>query len=247
MTYRRQLQRQRSAPCLPPAPNLDRLPPAHWRDSRGPAYHCSSHAKEVRRNNVVTTLNGLLDGEAARCRPVTGSTYCIMRYRRFGYPGWLFSIDHGATCIWKRWDGWTPEHGFHDPGMNFFAHYSFGAVDGWMAENLGGIRAIDPVTAGSRSSPCSIPPSTIAACRTTASADQSGRSGITTAAHVTCRSQTRRTHGRSSGFVEWILVPCVSVAKNLSTPAWKRSAYLPLTPPQVFPQQRHGSPRVTAG
>lgn len=52
----------------------------------------------------------------------------------------MFSINQGATSIWERWDGWTPERGFQDVGMNSFAHYSFGAVYGWMAENLGGIR-----------------------------------------------------------------------------------------------------------
>lgn len=60
------------------------------------------------------------------------------------YPGWLFSISHGATSIWERWDGWTPEAGFQDPGMNSFAHYSFGAVYGWMVQNLGGIRSTKP-------------------------------------------------------------------------------------------------------
>jgi alpha-L-rhamnosidase len=60
------------------------------------------------------------------------------------YPGWLFSISQGATSIWERWDGWTPDRGFQDPGMNSFAHYSFGAVYGWMVENLGGIRSTEP-------------------------------------------------------------------------------------------------------
>ncbi len=50
------------------------------------------------------------------------------------------SIKHGATSIWERWNGWTPETGFGDPGMNSFAHYSFGAVYQWMVENIGGIR-----------------------------------------------------------------------------------------------------------
>ena len=58
------------------------------------------------------------------------------------FPSWGFSIQHGATSIWERWDGWTPEKGFQDPGMNSFAHYSFGAVYQWMAENIGGIHAI---------------------------------------------------------------------------------------------------------
>ena len=60
------------------------------------------------------------------------------------FPSWGFSIRHGATSIWERWDGWTPEKGFQDPGMNSFAHYSFGAVYQWMVENIGGIRAAAP-------------------------------------------------------------------------------------------------------
>ncbi|MCX6923627.1 MAG: glycoside hydrolase family 78 protein [Verrucomicrobia bacterium] len=60
------------------------------------------------------------------------------------FPSWGFSIKHGATSIWERWDGWTPEKGFQDPGMNSFAHYSFGAVYQWMVENIGGIRSTAP-------------------------------------------------------------------------------------------------------
>jgi alpha-L-rhamnosidase len=55
------------------------------------------------------------------------------------FPSWGFSIKQGATSIWERWDGWTPEKGFQDPGMNSFAHYSFGAVYGWMARTIGGM------------------------------------------------------------------------------------------------------------
>ena len=57
------------------------------------------------------------------------------------FPSWGFSIKQGATSIWERWDGWTPEKGFQTPGMNSFAHYSFGAVYQWMVENIGGIRS----------------------------------------------------------------------------------------------------------
>jgi alpha-L-rhamnosidase len=68
-------------------------------------------------------------------------------YRLFGndtFPSWGFSIKHGATSIWERWDGWTPDKGFQDPGMNSFAHYSFGAVGQWMFENIGGINSDAP-------------------------------------------------------------------------------------------------------
>lgn len=57
------------------------------------------------------------------------------------YPSWGFEIRNGATSIWERWDGWTPEKGFQTPTMNSFSHYSFGAVYQWMAESIGGIHA----------------------------------------------------------------------------------------------------------
>lgn len=60
------------------------------------------------------------------------------------YPSWGFAIQHGATSIWERWDGWTPDRGFQDPGMNSFSHYSFGAVYRWMVETIGGIRLTEP-------------------------------------------------------------------------------------------------------
>jgi alpha-L-rhamnosidase len=60
------------------------------------------------------------------------------------FPSWGFSIRQGATTTWERWDGWTPEKGFQDAGMNSFAHYSFGAVYQWMVENIGGIESDGP-------------------------------------------------------------------------------------------------------
>jgi alpha-L-rhamnosidase len=60
------------------------------------------------------------------------------------FPSWGFSIKHGATSIWERWDGWTPEKGFQDPGMNSFAHYSFGAVARWMFQTVAGIDMANP-------------------------------------------------------------------------------------------------------
>lgn len=61
------------------------------------------------------------------------------------FPSWLFSVKHGATTIWERWDGWTPEHGFQDPGMNSFNHYSLGSCGEWMYDSLAGI-ALDPAS-----------------------------------------------------------------------------------------------------
>lgn len=55
------------------------------------------------------------------------------------YPSWLFPVKSGATTIWERWDGWTPEGGFQDPGMNSFNHYAYGAVGAWMMRRVAGI------------------------------------------------------------------------------------------------------------
>jgi alpha-L-rhamnosidase len=60
------------------------------------------------------------------------------------FPGWGFSVKHGATTIWERWNGWTPDGGPHPDRMNSYSHYSFGAVYQWMVENIGGLRAIEP-------------------------------------------------------------------------------------------------------
>ncbi len=60
------------------------------------------------------------------------------------FPSWLFSVKHGATTIWERWDGWTPEKGFQDPGMNSFNHYSLGSCGEYLFGGIGGIRPASP-------------------------------------------------------------------------------------------------------
>lgn len=60
------------------------------------------------------------------------------------FPSWGFTIKNGATSIWERWNGWTPEAGFADPAMNSFAHYAFGAVIQWVYEHVGGIQVGSP-------------------------------------------------------------------------------------------------------
>jgi alpha-L-rhamnosidase len=55
------------------------------------------------------------------------------------YPSWLFPVKNGATTIWERWDGWTPEKGFQDKGMNSFNHYAYGAVGDWMISTVAGL------------------------------------------------------------------------------------------------------------
>ena len=63
------------------------------------------------------------------------------------FPSWLYSIRQGATTIWERWDGWTKEKGFQDPGMNSFNHYSLGSVGEWLYDTVAGI-GLDPQQPG---------------------------------------------------------------------------------------------------
>ena len=61
------------------------------------------------------------------------------------FPSWIYSIRHGATTIWERWDGWTEDKGFQDPRMNSFNHYSLGSVGEWLYRYVAGIdTAIGP-------------------------------------------------------------------------------------------------------
>ena len=55
------------------------------------------------------------------------------------WPSWLYAVTQGATTIWERWDGWTHDKGFQDPGMNSFNHYAYGAIGDWLYRVVAGI------------------------------------------------------------------------------------------------------------
>lgn len=55
------------------------------------------------------------------------------------YPSWLQQVLWGSTTMWERWDGWRPDKGFQDPGMNSFNHYWLGCVSEWLFTQAAGI------------------------------------------------------------------------------------------------------------
>jgi alpha-L-rhamnosidase len=55
------------------------------------------------------------------------------------WPSWLYPVTQGATTIWERWDGWTQDKGFQDPGMNSFNHYAYGSIGDWLYGVVAGI------------------------------------------------------------------------------------------------------------
>jgi alpha-L-rhamnosidase len=63
--------------------------------------------------------------------------YALLHQQEF--PSWGYSIRHGATTIWERWDGWTDHAGFQSPAMNSFNHYSLGSVGDWLFSRVAGI------------------------------------------------------------------------------------------------------------
>ena len=99
-------------------------------DIKARAMHLSTGFVGVRQLLPVLTRYGHLD-----------IAYSLLNQDTF--PSWLFSVKHGATTIWERWDGWTPEKGFQDPGMNSFNHYSLGSCGQWMYTTIAGID-LDP-------------------------------------------------------------------------------------------------------
>ena len=54
-------------------------------------------------------------------------------------PSWRYMVDHDATTIWERWDGWTRERGFQSAAMNSFNHYALGSVGEWLYRFVLGI------------------------------------------------------------------------------------------------------------
>jgi len=60
------------------------------------------------------------------------------------FPSWLFPVKNGATTIWERWDGWTPDKGFQTVTMNSFNHYAYGAVGDWMVSTVAGLEIGEP-------------------------------------------------------------------------------------------------------
>lgn len=64
------------------------------------------------------------------------------------YPGWLYSVQNGATTVWEHWDGIRQDGSFWSDGsddvMNSLNHYAYGAVAGWVYEVAAGIQPLEP-------------------------------------------------------------------------------------------------------
>lgn len=61
-----------------------------------------------------------------------------------GFPGWLYSVDLGATTIWERWNSVLPDGTISDTGMNSLNHYAYGSVMEFVYAYVAGIRPMEP-------------------------------------------------------------------------------------------------------
>ncbi len=55
------------------------------------------------------------------------------------YPSWLYAVGMGATTIWERWNGITPDGKLNPSDMNSFNHYAYGAAADWLYQTVAGI------------------------------------------------------------------------------------------------------------
>lgn len=96
----------------------------------------------IRSNNYTLSTGfvgtGIINQTLSRFG-LTDLAYDLLLQRRC--PSWLYSVDQGATTIWERWNSYTTQSGFGDPGMNSFNHYAYGAVGEWMYRYVLGIEA----------------------------------------------------------------------------------------------------------
>jgi alpha-L-rhamnosidase len=108
--------------------------------------------KELRPLAAAELVRNIRERDQHLCTGFVGTPYINWVLSRTGHldiayallkqttwPSWLYSVTQGATTIWERWDGWTHDKGFQDPGMNSFNHYAYGAVGAWMYAVVGGI------------------------------------------------------------------------------------------------------------
>lgn len=124
------------------------------------ALHFDLLPEELRPAAVDTLVNDIEQRGWHLSTGFVGSPYLLHVLTRFGrldvaykllfqktWPSWLYAVTQGATTIWERWDGWTHDRGFQDPGMNSFNHYAYGAIGDWLYAVVAGIN-VDPARPG---------------------------------------------------------------------------------------------------
>ncbi|MFG2592317.1 family 78 glycoside hydrolase catalytic domain [Streptomyces sp. NPDC048438] len=81
------------------------------------------------------------------CDALTDTGHLDIAYRLLTQtecPSWLYTVTHGATTVWERWDSLRPDGTLNPGGMTSFNHYALGAVADWLHRVVGGIAPAAP-------------------------------------------------------------------------------------------------------
>jgi alpha-L-rhamnosidase len=94
-------------------------------------------AKKITENGYKLNTGFLTTSEL--CRVLTDYGQAETAYRlllQTESPGWLYSVEKGATTILEQWDGIKADGSV----AASFNHYSYGAIAGWLFDRVCGIR-----------------------------------------------------------------------------------------------------------
>lgn len=61
------------------------------------------------------------------------------------YPGWLYTVNLGATTIWERWNSLDETGHISSTGMNSLNHYTYGSITGWIWKDVAGLHVDEKV------------------------------------------------------------------------------------------------------
>ena len=98
-------------------------------------------ARRIRENGGY--LNTGFVGTPLLCRALTKSGHHDMAVDLLlneDYPGWLYSVNLGATTIWERWNSVLPDGTISPEEMNSLNHYTYGSIEAWMFADVCGLR-----------------------------------------------------------------------------------------------------------
>lgn len=61
-------------------------------------------------------------------------------------PSWLYTVKHGATTMWERWDAIKPDGTVNESQINgenmvSFNHYGYGAIGDWLYRRVAGVES----------------------------------------------------------------------------------------------------------
>lgn len=112
----------------------------------------------IDRNRTIREFKECLkkDGNQIRCGFVGAPMLCTVLAEaglyelaydfllREGFPGWLYSVNLGATTVWERWNSVLEDGTISPTGMNSLNHYAYGSVMEFMYAYAAGIRPAEP-------------------------------------------------------------------------------------------------------